>query len=72
MRLFVYLALLFLAALAVGTANLAIALGLAGVKATLVGLEYMELRHAARAHALGYVGFIAALVLVLVALTART
>ena len=72
MRLVVYIALLSFAALAVGTANLAFALCLAGAKAALVGLEYMELRHAARAHALGYLGVVAALVLVLVALTART
>lgn len=60
MRLAVYLVLVGLAVASVASGWVVVALALAGVKAVLVGLEYMELRHAHPAHA---VGFVAGLVL---------
>lgn len=66
MRALVYFALLALALGAVLTNELRLALVLAGTKALLVGVEYMELRSAARLHMLGFAAVIAALVLVLV------
>jgi len=66
MRAVVYLALLALALGAVLTGELRVALALAGTKALLVGAEYMELRSAARLHALGFAALIAVLVLVLI------
>ncbi|HEY8431440.1 MAG TPA: hypothetical protein VIL20_23830 [Sandaracinaceae bacterium] len=68
MRAFVYVILL---ALAVGSAvhgRIALALALGGAKAVLVGIEYMELRGAARAHAAGFVAGVLVLTGILVAL----
>ena len=65
MRFLVYLALLGLALGAVALGDLHAALALAGAKTLLVGAEYMELRGAARPHALGFGLAVAALVLVL-------
>ena len=65
----VYVTLMALAIAAATTGSLSLALGLGGVKAVLVGADFMELRHAARPHAVAYVAVIAALVLGLVALT---
>ena len=70
MRIAVYVALVALALAAAATGELTIALAIGGVKAALVGAEFMELRHAARAHGLAYAAAIAVLVLGLVALSA--
>lgn len=69
MRAAVFVTLIALAVAAATTGSLALALGLGGLKAALVGAEFMELRHAARPHAVAYVAVIAVLVLALVALT---
>lgn len=68
MQLGVWLALVSLSVLSVLHGRVQVALGLAGLKALLVGLEFMELRHAARVHAAGYVLFLALLVVGLVLL----
>lgn len=65
----VYVTLIVLAIAAATTGSLPLALGLGGVKALLVGADFMELRHAARPHAFVYVAVIAVLVLGLIALT---
>ncbi len=70
MRLAVYGALLTLALVAVLHGQLAAALAIGGAKAALVGIEYMELRRAARAHAIGFVLGVLAVTAVLVALVA--
>lgn len=49
-RFAVYVTLVGLALASVASGRFAIAIALAGAKALLVGLEYMELRHAHRAH----------------------
>lgn len=68
MRAAVYLTLLALAVAAAFSERLPLALALGGVKALLVGAEYMELRHADRRHALGFGAGIVALTLGLLAL----
>lgn len=65
MRLATWLALVGLAVASVRAGRLDVALGLAGVKALVVGLEFMELRQAARLHAAAWALFVAALVGVL-------
>lgn len=65
MQLAVWLALGSLSVLSVLQGRVQVALMLAGLKALLVGLEFMELRHAARVHAAGYVLFVAFVVVVL-------
>ncbi|MCB9602439.1 MAG: hypothetical protein H6720_19145 [Sandaracinus sp.] len=61
MRLLVFATCLTLVALAVHVGDLWLALALSGVKATLVGLELMEVRHAAWLHVVAFVGFVAVL-----------
>lgn len=68
MRALVYGALLLLALVSISVGQLHLALALAGTKALLVGAEYMELRSAARPHALGFALVVVALVGVLTAL----
>ncbi len=70
MRLAVYLVLVCMAIGAAVAGELWIALALGGAKALLVGVEYMELRHAARAHALGFALGIVVLALGLAAVQA--
>jgi hypothetical protein len=65
MRFVVYIALVGLALLASISGQLALALGLGGIKACLVGSEYMELRWAHPAHRFGFAAGIGALVLAL-------
>jgi hypothetical protein len=65
MRLATWLALVGLSVASVASGRLPVALVLGGVKALLVGLEFMELRHAARVHAAAYGLFLALLVAVL-------
>lgn len=66
MRALVFAVLLVLAVAAALSGHVHVALALGGVKALLVGVEFMELRHAARRHALGFAALVAGLVLVLV------
>jgi hypothetical protein len=67
-RLAAYVVLVALAIAAVFAGELWIALVLGGAKALLVAFEYMELRHAARAHAvvfaLGMVVLVVGLVVI--------
>lgn len=59
---------LILALLAVASAvhgQLRVALVFAAVKAVLVGLEFMELRHAAREHLVAFVAYVGLLLAVL-------
>ena len=65
MRLVTWALLVGLSLASVASGRLQVALVLAGLKALAVGLEFMELRVAARVHALGFVTFVALLVLVL-------
>lgn len=58
MRLLVFAVCLTLVALSVHVGDLHLALALAGVKATLVGLELMEVRRAAWLHVALFVGFV--------------
>lgn len=69
MRVAVYIVLISLAVAAMASGHLAVALTLGGAKAALVGVEYMELRRAARLHALAFVLGMAALTSALVVLT---
>lgn len=54
----VYLALVALVVLAVALGRLELAIMIGALKALLVGLEFMELRHAARVHALAFVALV--------------
>lgn len=65
MQLVVWLALVSLSVLSVLSGHLHLALVIGGIKALLVGLEFMELRHAARVHAAGYALFLAVVLAVL-------
>ncbi len=65
MRLATWLALVVLTAVSLFDGRLGLALVLAGVKALLLGFEFMELRFAARAHAAAYALFVTLLVVVL-------
>lgn len=65
MRLVTWALLVGLSLASVASGRLQVALVLAGLKALTVGLEFMELRVAARVHALGFATFVALLVLVL-------
>lgn len=69
MRFAAYVLMIGLVLAAVATGNIALALALGGAKAVIVGLEFMELRHAARAHAVAFVIAMIALTGGLVALT---
>lgn len=65
MRAAVYAVLLSLAIASALTGHLGTALALAAAKALLVGGEYMELRHAHRAHLFGFALFVVALAIAL-------
>ncbi|MDP1920560.1 MAG: hypothetical protein Q8L14_30235 [Myxococcales bacterium] len=65
MRLVTWAVLVGLSMASVGSGRLQVALVLAGLKALAVGIEFMELREAARLHALGFAAFVALLVGVL-------
>lgn len=60
-RLVSWVLLLALSSAAVWDGRLGFALVAGAAKALLVGAEFMELRHAARAHAVAFAGFVAAL-----------
>ena len=64
-----WMALVGLAVVAVSTGDVTLGLAVGALKAGVVGSEYMELRHADRAHGLAMAGAIAVLTLVLVAMT---
>jgi hypothetical protein len=68
-RVLVYGALVGLAVAAIVSCEITTALLLAALKALLVGLEYMELRHAHRAHAAAFVAWVVGLTLALVVAT---
>lgn len=68
MRLVTWLLLVGLSVAAVASGRLSVALGLGAAKALLVGFEFMELRHAARAHAAAYAGFVGLVLLALLGL----
>lgn len=53
-----YLTLVLLAVASAAGGHLRLALILAATKALLVGLEFMELRHAARAHMVAFVAYV--------------
>ena len=55
MRLGAFLVMIVLAIISVVEGQLALGLLFGGVKAILVGVGYMELRHAAREHLVGFV-----------------
>lgn len=63
-----WLALVTLSIASVGLGRLDVALTIAGVKAILVGLDFMELRVAARPHLAAYLSYVAFLVAVLLLL----
>lgn len=54
MRAAAFLVLMLLAGLSITVGSFHLALALAAVKAAVVGLVYMDLRHAHRAHAVGF------------------
>lgn len=58
MRLLSWLTLVALSIVSVAMGRLSVALMLGALKAALVGLEFMELRHAARVHAAAYMLFL--------------
>jgi hypothetical protein len=68
-RFAAYAILLVLVAAAVTVGHIGVALAIAGLKAVIVGLEFMELRQAARQHMLGFVAWSLAVTALLVALT---
>lgn len=65
MRVATWIVLMLAVAASLAVGRLDVALALAGFKALIVGLEFMELRHAARVHLAGYCVFVVAVVLVL-------
>ncbi len=71
MRVVIWFALIALSVTSVLTGHLVIALCIAAAKAVLVGLEFMELRHAARLRAAAWVLFVAVILAVLTFITAR-
>ena len=59
MNRFIYLALLLLTAVAfTAVSHSAVVMGLAGIKFLLVGLFFMDLRHAHIAWRFGFAGFV--------------
>lgn len=54
MRLAAYLVMVVLASVALATGEIALALSIGGAKALIVGVEFMELRHAAWPHLFGF------------------
>lgn len=69
MRLVTWLLLVGFSVGSVVSGRLGVALGLGAAKALLVGLEFMELRHAARLHAAAYAAFIGVVALGVLALS---
>lgn len=67
MRLVTWVLLVTASIVSVMHGRLGVALMLGCFKALLLGLEFMELKHAARLHAVGYVGFCLALAVALAA-----
>ena len=65
MRAVTWLVLVALAAVGLTTQHPSLALAVAGAKALAVGLEFMELKHAARAHLGLFLSFVVGLVVVL-------
>jgi hypothetical protein len=63
-RAIAFVALLILAGLSVAVGSFHLALALAAVKAVIVGLVYMDLRHAHRAHAIAFAGGVSLLLVV--------
>ncbi|MCK6570529.1 hypothetical protein L6V77_05375 [Myxococcota bacterium] len=63
-----WLALVTLSVVSVALGRLDVALTVAGAKAILVGLDFMELRAAARPHLVAYLSYVVLLVAVLVLL----
>jgi hypothetical protein len=68
-RKIAFAVMVVLAIVSILEGQLALALLFGGLKALIVGLEYMELRSAARPHAVGFVLAVAALTIGLVGLT---
>lgn len=64
-----WLVLVALSVTSVVSGHLWAALVLGGLKAVLVGLDFMELRHAARVHAVAFVLFLAVLLAILLSLS---
>lgn len=71
MRLLTWMVLVGLAVAAVTIGHPGWALAFAGAKALLVGAEFMELKHAHRAHGVLFGGGVVGLVAVLVVLIGR-
>ena len=68
MRVIAFVVMVALAVASVLEGSVALAVVFGGVKALIVGLAYMELRDAARPHALGFAAGMVALTGVLLAL----
>lgn len=66
MRVAAFLVMCALAVVSVIEGRLALGLAFGGAKAILVGVGYMELRHAARVHMAGFVAAMLALTGILV------
>jgi hypothetical protein len=69
MRIGAYIAMVLLVVGAVASGNMALALAVGGAKTAIVGVEFMELRQAARPHMVAFLVGTMALTVVLVALT---
>lgn len=69
MRRIAFAVMVVLAVVSILEGQLALALLFGGLKALIVGLEYMELRRAARPHAVGFTLGVVALTIGLVAIT---
>lgn len=65
-----WVVLVGLAVLAVASGQVWVGLAIGALKSVVVGAEYMELRHADRAHGLALAGAIAVLTVALVGMTA--
>lgn len=63
-----WVALVGLALVAVASGHVLVGLAIAAVKSAVVGAEYMELRHADRAHGIALAGAIAVLTIALAAI----
>lgn len=69
MQLATYLTLVLLAVASAAYGHLRLALVLAAIKALLVGLEFMEVRHAARGHLAAFVAYVGLVVTALELMT---
>ena len=69
MRRIAFAVMVVLAIVSILEGQLALALLFGGLKALIVGLEYMELRRAARPHAIGFALAVIALSVGLIAIT---